>query len=710
MGFVLALMINTFTHFMHDTVKKHYIFWLKSVMFLIWGLVVVRTFFQSFPLVNLLEVFQNGSLLFFLLLVVTALGKRVLRVLNIHFSCTAEEWSFSFGLGSGGIVALIFGLAALHTLHEVVVVGVILLVSCLVYSDIRGLCLEGFRVFSSVANRTFSLIELMFVFLIGIAGVSTFLAAATPPFFYDALVYHLAVPQQYLLAHGFHEMPHHHFSNFPMNAGMLFTVGMSFSGGMLAKLLSWIFAPMTALAVYGFAKTRWGRQTAVLAAAILFLVPGILTLSILTSVDLGVMFYSFLSLSALITWFETRQNSWFFLAGILCGFALGTKYTAFVITFVTLELVVFLREAWGKRYSSLFIGLKKMLLLGLLALCCVSPWLMKNEVYTGNPIYPFFNSWFSTHASPFDNYDQVSLSRNPLFVFFRTIVGNEPFNGRYWRELLSSYVRSPWTVTMSNTRAAGKTGIVFLLCFPFIFFVKKLDNAGRYCLGIAAVMFFLWLVFFSGNALRYVFQMFPPLSLATASMLDTVPRARISKHCLFVGVGLLLSYHLCMMFQEFQVLQPYSYLFRNQPEERFLVEHGVNYYPVVDELNQKLPEGSRILYVGELRGYYCEKEFLLATNAAVSDDEKLLRRFIAESQDVLEVLQKLRQQGITHLLVNFSEIHRLAEIEGDRESYFDFQTAKDTHIFHTLFSRHFQLLFSQHQVNVYEVLYDELHP
>ena len=121
---------------------------------------------------------------------------------------------------------------------------------------------------------------------------------------------------------------------------MLFMVGMSFSGGMLAKLLSWSFAPITALAVYGFTKSRWGCRMGLLAAAILFLVPGVLILSTLTSVDLGVMFYSFLSFSALLSWFSSRQKSWLILAGIFCGLAMGTKYTALLLTFGSICIIL----------------------------------------------------------------------------------------------------------------------------------------------------------------------------------------------------------------------------------------------------------------------------------------------------------------------------------------------------------------------------------
>ena len=62
-----------------------------------------------------------------LLLFFSALGRRIFRQFKISFTSFSEELSFSFGLGSGIIIFLIVGLATLRILHEIVVVGLILI-------------------------------------------------------------------------------------------------------------------------------------------------------------------------------------------------------------------------------------------------------------------------------------------------------------------------------------------------------------------------------------------------------------------------------------------------------------------------------------------------------------------------------------------------------------------------------------------------------
>jgi hypothetical protein len=236
-----------------------------------------------------------------------------------------------------------------------------------------------------------------------------------------------------------------------------------------------------------------------------------------------------------------------------------------------------------------------------------------------------------------------------------------------------------------------------------------MDTTSRYLLAISGCSFWLWAILLPQTALRYVFQMFPPLSLLTAYLLWHLPISRRGKTWIGAGVSLLLIYHLLLLFGPLAILQPFKYLLSNLSKEEFLVKQGVNYYPAIQYVNLEVPKDAKILYVGELRGYYCERDFLLATDAYRVDDEIILRKLIVESQSVHEVIQKLKQLNITHFLLNLSEMRRFARGKDlARESYFGFQTEKDQEIFQRLFSpQYLRLLLSKFEVTVYEVLYPE---
>ena len=80
---------------------------------------------------------------------------------------------------------------------------------------------------------------------------------------------------------------------------------------------------------------------------------------------------------------------------------------------------------------------------------------------------------------------------------------------------------------------------------------------------------------------------------------------------------------------------------------------------------------------------------------------------IIESQNVEEVIRKLRRMGIPHILVNWSEMKRLAK-EPSQEAYFDFPTEKGQEIQRNFFSsQYLRHLISRHQVDLYEVLYHD---
>ncbi|MCP4367992.1 MAG: phospholipid carrier-dependent glycosyltransferase, partial [Deltaproteobacteria bacterium] len=225
-------------------------------------------------------------------------------------------------------------------------------------------------------------------------------------------------------------------------------------------------------------------QMAMASATILFLVPGVLIAAILTTVDSGVMFYSFLSFSALLSWFKLRQKHWFVLSGIFCGLAVGTKYTAIVVTFLTMEILLIVHEYFVEK-RSFFRGAQQVFLFAVFVLCCASPWFIKNLWYTGNPIYPYFNWIFGSHASQLIEYKHYMLHMNSFFGEFAS-------SDKPWFDFILPSLKAPWTITMTvNGMTAGKTGVLFLLCLPGVFFLKK-DRIFCYLLLIAGCSFWGW--------------------------------------------------------------------------------------------------------------------------------------------------------------------------------------------------------------------------
>lgn len=599
----------------------------------------------------------------------------------------------------------IFILAVAGLLYEVLIFPVMLLLCLVVYRDARAICIQWYQAASMFFLTKKSVAEIFFFALMGCAGILSFLAAATPPFFFDALVYHLAVPHKYLLLHRFHYIPHQPFSNFPMNFGMLCIVALSFSTGMLAKLLSWAYFPLSVLAVYGFAKSRWGNLVATTSATILFLVPGCLILSTLTAVDNMVMFYSFLCFSALLSWRASRERAWFIWAAVFCSLAIGVKYHAIVVTFLPAILLLLVYEFQAEK-ASILRGGQQVMLFSLVVLLGVSPWLAKNFFYTGNPLYPFFNALFGSQASY--NVEYQELMRrigNPLH---RLLFSADSFlNIRYWLRGVWEFINAPWFFSMKPNGAAGQIGIIFLLFVPFALLIKPLDRAAKSLLICALSSLGLWALFLPWIQ-RYGFPILPLLSLIAAYALWNLPVSQLIRKLLAAILTIGLIYQLFLFVaEEIRILRPFDYLFANQTREEFLLDHGVNYYPVIQYVNRETSVDAKILFVGESRGYYCERDYLLYTVIEGIDDNELpLRNLIIQSQDINDLLQKLQVQGITHILLNAAEMKRYTETYLTRDSYLGLTAAKDQAILRALLSpQSTRELITAHQVRLYEILY-----
>jgi len=81
------------------------------------------------------------------------------------------------------------------------------------------------------------------------------------------------------------------------------------------------------------------------------------------------------------------------LPALCCGLAAGTKYNGLISIFVlTLFVPMIYQRSAGKDQQSNGRALLFGLVFTVATFVAFSPWLIKNYVWTGNPIYPLHNS------------------------------------------------------------------------------------------------------------------------------------------------------------------------------------------------------------------------------------------------------------------------------------------------------------------------------
>lgn len=241
----------------------------------------------------------------------------------------------------------------------------------------------------------------------GLIYLITIPYALTPAIQSDELRYHLAAPETWLALGRIEYLPHQAFSNFPFLVEMLFMIAMALQGAegahmihlaflessaVLIALLAWLLmretAPRTPFRDEDGAKAR--RTLAGLAGVAFATIPTAAILACWAFVDIATCAYflAIVYVGALMLTSSKPPPPW--LLGVMAAGAMGTKYSMIPLAVAgALYFVPLL--AWTRG----FVAIRKTLLPALgVALLLVAPWLIRNVIWTGNPVYPLAYSVF----------------------------------------------------------------------------------------------------------------------------------------------------------------------------------------------------------------------------------------------------------------------------------------------------------------------------
>jgi Flp pilus assembly protein TadD len=208
--------------------------------------------------------------------------------------------------------------------------------------------------------------------------------ALAPELGWDALTYHLRVPDHWLAAGRIHVVPFSLGSFYPFLAETWFIPAMAFGGDGGAKLVNWAMLPLVAAAL-----VRLGRGLGVPAAgwagAVLWCgTPGAQVVAGQAYNDLEVAWLSVLLGAATLA----RGPAWRLAAGVLLGGAAGCKMTAAWVGLGCAGAWAW-REWRGERRWA-----RGVLLPGFVSLAVFAVWPARNWLWTGNPVFPMLPGAF----------------------------------------------------------------------------------------------------------------------------------------------------------------------------------------------------------------------------------------------------------------------------------------------------------------------------
>ena len=208
------------------------------------------------------------------------------------------------------------------------------------------------------------------------------LLALLPPASFDALMYHLALPEWLLQQGRLVPIPIAHFWN-PGLVDYLNLWPLALGAESGAKILHAFWTLGALLLVFHWAREVFGPFSARYALLLLLTMPSLPLLASWAYTDYALVFYVLAALYALYRVHRVGKEDGRFaaLAGLAAGLALSIKYTAVALPVAGMvSLLLGSRRTRWHRVRVFLIG----------AFGVAAPWYVRNAVYMGNPVFPFF--------------------------------------------------------------------------------------------------------------------------------------------------------------------------------------------------------------------------------------------------------------------------------------------------------------------------------
>jgi hypothetical protein len=465
----------------------------------------------------------------------------------------------------------------------------------------------------------------------------------TPLVFYDLQVYHLLAPKQFLHAGSLVHIPWNVQTNSPLAVQLI--AGMSLAMdpfGQLAKLLFTIFGCLLPLGVFQLLRTA-GRRAALLASLFVLCFPEFWVMQTLGVVDLGIA--GFLVFGAVWLRRAILEREWraAILAGVAFGIAIGSRYQAVVLTAWILGVVLAedcIRRAriWPDRQA-----LFRVVAAGVLVLLFVSPWMIRNYVHVGNPLYPLMQGvWGGSEWSA----DQTGR------------LGAEALGPRLQALPALQRVLAP-VMALLVLPSNGLFGTGLLLGGLIALALPFREVRVTALLGLGGL--FIW-GFIRPTAgvplLRYNAASIAFLLAATGSLLACAPF--LAKAGPRIAAVLASGSFVIGMIHLHNIL-PAAQSLTDARLRQTLHELSVPSWAAFQYVNTHLhPAADKLLLIGETRGFWLDVPYI----APSSFNGPQLDAIFSADANTDHWKESLTGLGVTHLLISNPELQRLREHYG----------------------------------------------
>lgn len=511
---------------------------------------------------------------------------------------------------------------------------------------------------------------------------------AVEGFGYDSLAYHLQLPREWLAEGRIRGLEHNVFSYLPD----LTEAGYMMLGAMYGSVHRAIYvthlthascAVLAALAVGRLARRQVGGTAAVLATAAFLLVPWTVVAASNAYDEMAALA---LTGVALLVLFDPLADRWpgISLAGGLLGLASLAKLSVGLLVLPAVAIVVALGghriapvgAAWQWKRHFRFAAV-----LVLVAVMTVAPWLVRNGLWTGNPLFPFATETLGRAHWQEDNvrrWRTASFGRQALTDTWQAVVQRwllSPGYGAVGGSVREAPTAQDWDITRFHRGPGfpilGLGALIGAVAGLAISAFRRMTWVMLLMLGVELLMWAVW----THQQARFLLPTVIPLSVLVAlgaGALERTDRIRsvrlwLVAVCLFVALLMWNSFDIFwhqgrrFMHQgRWWYVPPYQAVdsLPLQPLPELAVELGA---VPGDHVINYLPPGSRTLLVAEAAVFYIRGPI---TYHSVFDADLLGRLLREKAGDSQAVTRALREAGFTHVWVNWSEYRRFQQTYG----------------------------------------------
>jgi hypothetical protein len=431
---------------------------------------------------------------------------------------------------------------------------------------------------------------------------------------------------------------------------MVYTLAAGLGRPQTAAVVGFAAAALTCAGVFALAGGI-GRPAAWISLIALLTGPSIAGAAGWGYVDWWAGLFGFAVIAIILHVHETSPFRWVAVAGVMAGFAAGSKYTAALA--IPAGVVAVLSASptrRGLRFAALFLVAAMIVLL---------PWLLKNVAGTGTPLYPYLGA--AANISP---------ARQSA------VVGSVP------PPPLGQSLAAPVAATLyGHEQAPGfasDIGPLLLALLPGLVFLSAADL--RRILPLGAFLLTGWGLWaaasqFSGLLIqtRLYFVLMPAWAVLagcgflgyTRLSLGSVRVGRIVAALVVLVAGLSL-YGSLRAGAEANALAP---LVGSEKTDAYLNRRLGDLYPVQQSLG-RLPPGSKALMLWEPRGFYCP----VSCGPDAWIDEWYVARRTLDAPEAIRAAWI--ERGFTHLLL-FHVGRDFVQAEDDRYRPEDWEALDD---------------------------------